>query len=93
MIQHLTLHGGAGSILWGYREAVLLRSWRIAQDKKKVWTLTGATARVDAFQARQKPLLFTAPHAKSRNGFWAWPVERLEVGVGKIVAVLGPPVR
>lgn len=94
MIQNLRLHGGAGSILWGYREAILLRSWRITQDKKsKAWTLNGVTARVDAFQARQRPLLFTAPHQTSRNGFWAWPVEKLEVGPGKIVAVLGQPVR
>ncbi len=94
MFTSLTLRGTKGAVLWGYREAVVLRSWTISQDKKsKAWRLVGAPERVDAFQARQSPLIFTAPREKSRNGFWMWPVERLEVGVVKIVAILGPPER
>lgn len=91
MFEHLTLRGGAGTVLWGYREAVSLRAWRIAQNKKtKVWTLTGTPTRVDAFQARQRPLWFSAPRP---NGFWMWGIESLEVGPTQIVARLGPPER
>lgn len=89
MFQRLRLRGGAGTILWGYREAVRLRSWAIQQDPKtKAWTLTGAAERVDAFQARQRPLWFSAPRPQ---GFWMWGIERLEVAGGRIVAHLGPP--
>ncbi len=88
MFSSLTLHGAAAEILWGYRSAVALKSWRIAKDKKGAWILTGVVARVDAFQARQKPLLFTAPRDK---GFWAWGVEQLTVVGSQIKATLGPP--
>ncbi len=94
MFNSLTLRGTRGAVLWGYREAVVLRSWSIAQDKQsKVWKLTGVPERVDAFQARQKGLLFTAPRAEARDGFWAWAVEALDVFPGKIIARLGPPER
>ncbi len=95
MFESLTLRGGAGTILWGHREAVRLRSWTITQDKKsKAWRLAGITERVDAFQARQRPLLFTSPRENCRNGFWAWAVEGpIEIANGRIAATLGPPER
>lgn len=87
MIQNLTLHGGTASLLWGYRTAAVLKTWRIAKREGK-WTLTATIERVDAFQARQKPLLFTAPRA---GGFWAWPIESLDMGPNQLRAILGPP--
>lgn len=89
MFTSLTLHGGAAEILWGYRPAVVLAKWRITRDKKKnAWHLTGTASRVDAFQSRQTPLLFTAPR---EHGFWAWSVEQLTVSGSQIKATLGPP--
>ena len=89
MFREIALHGGAASIVWGYRPAVELRAWRIAKVEG-VWKLTGAIARVDKFQARQAPLLFTAPRP---GGFWAWPIVTIAIGETSLRATLGPPVR
>ena len=87
MIRDLTLHGGRASLLWGYRTAAELSTWRIKKDKGK-WTLTGTLVRVDAFQARQTPLLFTAPRDK---GMWCFPIESLDMGTNQLRAILGQP--
>lgn len=89
MFGSLTLHGGAASIVWGYQPAVELQAWRILKVEG-VWTLTGTIARVNKFQARQAPLLFTAPRP---GGFWAWPIVALDLGDTNLRAQLGPPER
>jgi hypothetical protein len=83
----ITLHGGTASILWGYHTAAELASWRIAQRRGQ-WVLTAAIRRADAFQLRQRPLLFTAPRDK---GSWAWGIETIEVGPTGVRATLGKP--
>jgi len=89
VFDNFTVTGGAGSILWGYRVAVELRSWRIARSQANpVWTLTATIAHVDKFQARQTPLLFTAPRA---GGYWAWPVQHISIGETNLWATLGSP--
>ena len=92
MFTTLTITGGAGSVLWGYRVAVELTSWRITRvkDEGGRWILRGTVARVDKFQARQAPLLFTAPRPQ---GFWAWPIDAIEIGETSLRAELGPPER
>ena len=92
MFESLTIHGGAGSVLWGYRVAVELKSWRITRvkDEGGAWILRGTIARIDKFQARQAPLLFTAPRP---HGFWAWPIQKLALGETSLRAELGPPER
>lgn len=90
MFQSLTLHGGAATILWGYRPAATLRSWRIAKVQGR-WTLRATLERPDAFMLRQRPLLFTAPREGAHDGFWAWGVEAIEVGATQLTATLGPP--
>lgn len=92
MFHRLTVRGGAGSILWGHRTAAVVRAWTIANTapagKPKVWRLAATVTRADAFQCRQRPLLFTAPRAK---GMWCWGIESLELVGMQIRAVLGPP--
>ena len=92
MFDSLTIHGGAGSVLWGYRVAVELTSWRITRvkDDGGAWILRGTIARIDKFQARQAPLLFTAPRP---DGFWAWPIDAIDIGETSLRAHLGPPER
>lgn len=91
MIDNLKLHGAAGTVLWGYRPAVEVGRWSITRDPKtRGWVLRGTPTRVDAFGARQRPLLFTATREK---GFWAWGIESLEVSAKALVARLGPPER
>jgi len=89
VFEKIALHGGAASIVWGYRPAVELRTWRIVKSEGK-WILSGTIARVDKFQARQAPLLFTAPRP---GGFWAWPIETIAIGETSVRAKLGPPVQ
>jgi hypothetical protein len=88
----LTITGGAGSVLWGSRVAVELAAWTITRIKAEGgdWILSGTIARIDKFHARQAPLLFTAPRS---NGFWAWPVDAIEIGETNLRAHLGPPER
>ena len=76
----------------GSREAVVLTAWRIVRTKESggEWILSATIARVDKFQARQAPLLFTAPKA---GGFWLWPVDAIEIGETSLRAHLGPPER
>jgi len=91
VFETLRLRGAAASILWGYHPAATLRSWSIAKVKGQ-WMLTATIERVDRFQVRQTPLLFTAPHERGRDGWWAWGVESLDlVGPNQLRARLGPP--
>lgn len=89
MFTTLTLRGTTASIVWGYRTAVELRSWDAKKNQDGTWTLRGRLARVDSFQSKQKPLLFTAP--RGDRGFWTWPVQTLTLGPQSLVATLGPP--
>ena len=89
MFDSLTVTGTAGAILWGHAPAVELHAWRIARSRADpVWTLTATIARVNKFQARQTPLLFTAPRA---GGYWAFPVQQISIGDTTIWAQLGSP--
>jgi hypothetical protein len=92
MFDRIRLHGGLhpsgvkASILWGYRQAAVLGRWSITKESKGKWLLTATVERADAFQCRQKPLIFTAPRHK---GMWCWDVESLHVGPNQIRATLG----
>jgi len=88
----LTITGGAGSVLWGHRVAVEVTRWRIRRIKETGgdWILSATIARIDKFQSRQAPLLFTAPRP---GGFWMWPVDAIEIGDTSLLAYLGPPER
>jgi hypothetical protein len=90
VFEALTLHGGTAAILWGYHTAVSLRAWKIAKVDNQ-WTLVATIERLDAFQARQTPLLFTTPRKGAHDGFWAWGVESISVGTHHLTARLGPP--
>jgi hypothetical protein len=87
VFNHWTLVGSGGAILWGYRTAAAVRTWRIVKTETH-WQLVAQLERVDAFGCRQKPLLFSAPRA---GGFWCWPVESIDVVALQLVARLGPP--
>jgi hypothetical protein len=92
VFESLTVHGGAGAVMHGYYEAVVVTSWRITRvkDEGGRWILRATIARIDKAQARRAPLLFTAPRP---GGFWAWPVKTLALGETSLRAELGPPER
>lgn len=89
------VRGRAGSILWGYHTAATIGAWRIRRKPQKKgeapqWTLSADVGRLDKFQTRQQPLVFTAPR---QRGWWCWPVigDLQHVGPNQIRAILGPP--
>lgn len=85
----LTVRGTKAALLWGWHEAITLKAWAIYKVKGE-WMLTATMERVDPFQSRQRPLLFTAPRP---GGFWAWSVSNLDIGARQLRATLGPPER
>jgi len=95
VFQSVTLRGTQGAIVWGYSNAAIVSAWTIthhAPDRTHDarWTLTARLSRIDKFQIRQRPLLFTAPRDKGR---WCWPLnpESIQVGETQLLATLGPP--
>lgn len=88
MFERLTLNGKEGSVVWGYRTAVRLKSWAVTKTDKG-WTLRGAYFDLDAFQIRQSPLTFAAPRPQ---GILTWPVLSLRVENNMVIAKLGQPV-
>ena len=90
----LAIRGVGGAILWGgLRTAVDVGTWNIARSEppEAKWTLSARVRRVDRFQARQRPLVFTAP--RFGGGRWFWPIRELNVNLDgtSLVAVLDHP--
>lgn len=91
MFKSIVLHGETASLLWGYRTAASLTSWRVSRGENQTeWKLTAKVTTADPFQARQRPLLFTAPRDKGR---WCWEVKEIHLGEREIVATLGQPLQ
>jgi hypothetical protein len=92
VFRRLTIRGLAGAVLWGHRTAAVLGTWTIAKQEiphaPSVWHLAARVSRADAFQCRQRPLLFTAHRDK---GQWCWAIESLDLAGLELHAVLGPP--
>lgn len=90
MFQNITLHGGPAAILYGYREAAVLRTWRIVKHEGQ-WRLIATIATGNPYELKQKGLLFTAPHAGIK-GRWCWPVAgEVVIQARQLTARLGPP--
>jgi len=93
MFREVTVRGGRGSLLWGYRAAATCTAWTIARHGRE-WRLTATCDRVDPVQLRMamrvKELLFTAPRDRGR---WCWEVTDLTVGTREVRATLGRPLQ
>lgn len=87
---HIRIQGRAGALLWSYHTAATLGPWAIRKGGDGRWILTGTCTRVDAFQIRQRPILFTGPREHG-DGMWCWGVESLDVVGHQVRARLGPP--
>lgn len=97
LFRKLALRGQAGSILWGHRTAARVATWSILRKDHDgrppyTWHLRARVAPPftagDAFQCRQRPLLFTAQRDR---GFWCWGIESIEIVGLDLRATLGPP--
>jgi hypothetical protein len=98
VFEAVTLRGVTGSILWGYRVAAELRSWTIYHHRPDVhhdarWTLRATFARVNRFDLRQRPLVFTAPRPGLPMTCWPLHTASVQVGETQLQATLGPPER
>lgn len=96
MFNSITLRGAAGAILWGYRTAAVLQAWTIYHhrpdgDHDARWTLTATFARVNRFELRQRPLLFSAPRPGLPMSCWPLHTASIQIGETRLVATLGPP--
>lgn len=98
MFEQITVRGRAGAIVWGYRTAAELTTWRIYHHKPDGqhddrWVLTAMLARVDKFQLRQRPLVFTAARGAGLKGLWMWPLLSATIAADdrQLTAQLGPP--
>lgn len=85
----LVFRGTVGSLVWGYHTAATFRRWAIYKVKGD-WMLTARIDTINYFQARQAPLLFTAPRP---GGFYSWSVSAMDIGPQTLRAKLGPPER
>lgn len=91
MFKSIVLRGESGALLWGYRSAASLSKWRVSRpENATTWTLTATVDTVDPFQARQRPLLFTAPRDKGR---WCWEVQEIHISEQQLTATLGQPLQ
>lgn len=93
LFPQLTLRGTAGEVAFGYRPVAILTRWTITR-KKDEWTLVASYSRVDAFQLRQHPLLFTAWPGQKNNAKGRWCFEivpPVTLDRGTLSARLGPP--
>jgi hypothetical protein len=92
VFRRLTVRGSAGELLFSYRIAAQLGAWTITKQEQPQgrarWILSAHVTRADAFQCRQRPLLFTAYRDKGR---WCWPIETLDLVGDHLAAVLGQP--
>jgi len=84
----VTLKGGDGAIVWGYRTAATITSWTCGRSQQGTWTLRATVQRADPFLLKQRPLMFTAPRV---GGRFAWPVVAVTVAALSLSAQLGPP--
>jgi hypothetical protein len=96
VFESVTLRGTAGSILWGYREAAALRAWTIYHHRPDGqhdarWTLRASFARVNRFELRQRPLLFTAYRPGLPPSCWPLHTASIQIGDTQLLATLGHP--
>ena len=87
----LRIRGTVAEILYGYQPAAVLRTWSIEKSAGQ-WLLSATFTRVDKWRIRQTHprLMFSAPRP---GRFWAWDVFDVQVGDGRLVAKLGPPLQ
>lgn len=93
MFERVTLRGGAGEIVWGYRSAAVVDEWAIRKEmdpksKRSHWAFIGKAKGIEPFILKQPGLVFAA---KRKQGFWCWPVLSVTYAGTRIQGKLGPP--
>jgi len=98
--QGAVLRGVVAIVQWGYYDAARLEGYTATRDRRtKYWRLRAKVVpgTANAFNMRQKPLRFIAPHvvpakdgkpAEKRQ--WEWLVEDADISAGVLTARLEP---
>jgi hypothetical protein len=86
------IRGVVGQITWSYYTAAAINGYTVTRTKAGQWSLAATVVVANAYNLRQRPLMFVAPHAK---GEWRWPIESLDMvtdrGPNQLQATLGAP--
>lgn len=83
------LTGVVGVIRWHYYTAAQVEGYTVTRSKDgRRWSLTATVVLADQFKMSQRPLTFSAKHAK---GEWRFPILNLERRDHMLTAQLGPP--
>ena len=93
----MELRGVVGRIEWYEGDlrssscyvAAALDGYTVTTDETRHWRLIGRVINSNAFNLRQQPLRFVAPHDK---GWWIWPLQTLDIVNGQATARLGQPI-
>ncbi|HEV8445445.1 MAG TPA: hypothetical protein VGQ44_01450 [Gemmatimonadaceae bacterium] len=85
----IRLRGVGGSLVWGWHTVATFKHWTIRKGGREIWLLTAAIERVEPYQIRMTPLLFSAP--RETGPPWCWGVNSIDVGDRQLMARLGPP--
>jgi hypothetical protein len=83
-----TLTGVHGRIDYGYFPAATLEGFTVTRRSPTAFVLRGTCIDANAFNLRQRPLVFVVP---TQSGEWRWPVETVTVANGRLAAQLGAP--
>jgi len=68
------VRGVHATITWSYYTAATVNGYSISRDTAGAWRLRATVVSANAYNLRQRPLVFVATHAK---GAWYWPIEEL----------------
>lgn len=97
LFEAVTLRGDQGTLVHGYLTAAQITGWTIYHHRPDRthdarWTLHATFGFVDRGLITKRPMLFSA-RRQGLKGFWCFPLINLQVGEGRLQALLGPPER
>jgi len=70
----LSVRGVHATITWAYYTAAEINGYTITRDAAGSWRLRATMIKANAYNLRQRPLVFVARHDK---GAWYWPIREL----------------
>lgn len=75
----MAVRGVVARVEWGYFTAAKINNYSIRRARNGDLNLVATAVEVNAFNLRQRDLIFVAPH---RKGEWRWKVRSLDLGEG-----------
>lgn len=65
------IRGVVGHIRWQRFPAAVIEGYRVTRSRAGQWALSATVVSANAYNLRQTPLTFVAPHA---HGEWRWRI-------------------